>query len=315
MGASGAPAMASRPRRPDSTAAVGIFLLAAVAFGLAASFLAGPTHPFQASAPASAPFAGYLYFEAVALTILGGLIAWAVYRFANTLRRGTLPVPVHTMIMFLVMFGVAILFIALFHLVGGTAQSVAAANTTVQNNTPPPTPPNSGGGVGNFTGGAGVSLPGWVVYAGLGLAAVVVALFIVPAAVAARRPLPGGSEPRRPSHQEVRAAVTQALADLDAPSSISGNRRIIAAYAALLERFEERRPSGVDGRIETMTPRDVERVCVERLQVARTTASELTVLFEEARYSRHEMGEGDVERARSALRRALSDLDRPVRLG
>ncbi len=308
--------MAPAARRPPPSAALGIFLLAAVAFGLAASFLAGPAQTFVATAPsASSAPGGILYFQIAAVVIFLGIIAWFVARLALTLRQGTLPVPVHTMFLLLTMFGVAIGFVILFHLFGGgpLAVSNGSANHSV-GGTPPP-PGGSGPPVSNFTGPAGVNLPGWIVYGGLGVTAIFVVVLLFPYLLAARRVPSTPSASRSPSPDEVRAALRKALADLDAPATLGANRRIIAAYAALLERFEERRPHGVDGPVETMTPRDIERVCVERLQVAPTTARELTDLFEEARYSQHVMGEPEVERAREALRKALVDLGRSPRLG
>jgi hypothetical protein len=293
---------------------LGIFLVAAVAFGLAASFLAGPSTPFEAQAPPSPP-TNFLYVQIASAIILLALVGFVVFRIISTFRRGGLPIPVHTMVLFLTMFGVALVFLVLFHLVGGGA-TTAVANGTAKAGSPPPPPPNagpSGPAVGNFTGFGGVSIPGWVVYAGVIGAALVVVTVLVPYVIAARKEPIGALGTPRPTVEEVRAALQRAIDDLDAPS-VSANRRIIAAYAALLQRFEERRPRGVDGAVDTMTPRDVERVCIERLRVEPSTARELTGLFEEARYSTHPMEEPDVERARAALRRALTDLDRAPRL-
>lgn len=307
--------MASRGTRPAPTVAVGVFLLAAVAFGLAASFLAGPVAPVEVSAPpTSSPNAGFLGFELASVIILVGFVAWVVYRIALGVRRGTLPVPAHAVMLLLTMFAVAVLFVVLFHAVGGTAWATSnrTANVTGPGTTPPPITTTPGG---NLTGPAGITIPGWTLYAGFALAAVVVVVLALPYLVALRREPGDSGSSALPSKAEVRAALGQALADLDASTDVSANRRIIAAYASLLVRFEERRPSGVDGTLATMTPRDVEQVCVQRLRVGAGTAHELTGLFEEARYSHHPLGEEAVVRARTALRRALEEIDQGPRLG
>ncbi|MCI4330298.1 MAG: DUF4129 domain-containing protein [Thermoplasmata archaeon] len=307
--------MAARMRSLPPSAALGIFLLGAVAFGVAASFLAGASQPFEAQATAAMPV-GYAYLEVASAIVLFGIIARVVYGFVQAVHRGTLPIPGHTMALLLTMFGIALVFLLLFHLVGGGG-TAAQGNLTAPNHTQPPPPPTGGStsASGNFTGAGGVNLPGWVVYLGLGVTSILVVAVALPYLIAARREPPFPLPRTGPTPEEVRAAIRRALDDLDSPAPMSGNRRIIAAYAALLERFEERRPRGVDGAIETMTPRDIERVCVERLRVSPLTARELTDLFEEARYSKHQLTETDVERARRALRKALDDLERTPRLG
>ncbi|OLE56202.1 hypothetical protein AUF72_01285 [Euryarchaeota archaeon 13_1_20CM_2_64_92] len=50
-----------------------------------------------------------------------------------------------------------------------------------------------------------------------------------------------------------------------------------------------------------LTPRELERLAVERLQVSREASGTLTSLFEEARYSEHPLGDADRHRAIESL--------------
>ena len=60
---------------------------------------------------------------------------------------------------------------------------------------------------------------------------------------------------------------------------------------------------------EALTPRELERLAVDRLQVSREETGSLTSLFEEARYSEHALGEPDRARAIDCLGRIQAALE------
>ena len=60
---------------------------------------------------------------------------------------------------------------------------------------------------------------------------------------------------------------------------------------------------------EALTPRELERLAVDRLQVSREETGNLTSLFEEARYSEHALGEPDRARAMDCLGRIQAALE------
>jgi hypothetical protein len=60
---------------------------------------------------------------------------------------------------------------------------------------------------------------------------------------------------------------------------------------------------------ETLTPREIEDLAVNRLAVSQDSAESLTSLFEEARYSEHTLGHTDRDRAVQSLERIRADLE------
>jgi hypothetical protein len=93
--------------------------------------------------------------------------------------------------------------------------------------------------------------------------------------------------------------------DLDAIASADVRGKIVRLYADLLVGVG----AGIEG-LESRTAREIEAVCVGRLEVTAATARELTWLFEEARYSKHPMDAAAFRRARGALGALLVELQR-----
>lgn len=302
------PGYASRPPpRPRFSPAVAVFVLAAVAFGAAASLLAAPVVPPPPPVTgASAGTPGGVVIAIIEL-IAFLIIAVAGWRI-SLMMRDRVPYPRTALGGILIIFVVAIAFLVLLRVFGhgGGGSGVLA---------PPPTngsgtPPSSGGGP-NGTGTGlgqpieGTGIPQWVEYVAVLAAGVVAAVVIAPYLIASHRYREGlrrapGAVP------SARSTIGQALQGLDADPSADPRTRIIAAYARLLGRIEG---SAID--LSTLTPREIERECTFKLGVTPATSHELTTLFEEARYSPHPIGPKAVDRARSALQRALTDLDRP----
>jgi hypothetical protein len=217
----------------------------------------------------------------------------------------------------LILFGVAVLFVVLFHLLHpGIAP--AANNTTVMAGpgctpgTSPSCPLPPTGGSGGVPGS--VTHPPWyeayLVYILL-VVGVVAAVLVLPRLgadwFAARKTGAPATE-----IETAKRELAEALRRLSEGDGRDGPRaRIIRAYATLLEQVAPSLPD-----LTTATPREIEMAWERALHLRAETASELTRLFEEARYSQRAPLPADaVPRAEAALRRALAELEaRPRRV-
>ncbi|MFA5896178.1 MAG: DUF4129 domain-containing protein [Thermoplasmata archaeon] len=136
--------------------------------------------------------------------------------------------------------------------------------------------------------------------AAFGLSLVVLVWFLHLGSVL-RSPLP--PEPPRGPRKAAAEAVTATIQEIE----FGGDVR--AAILACFERFC--RLLGDRGIKEQapLTPRELESLAVRGLQVSEDSADALTSLFEEARYSRHPLGEADRDRAVESLQRIRSSLE------
>ncbi|MCI4367644.1 MAG: DUF4129 domain-containing protein [Thermoplasmata archaeon] len=286
-----------------------VFLIAAVAFGAAASLLAAPsTAPTYVLSGTSNSNSSGAVLQLGGLVIIGAVGAWLVYRVAKFT-----PMPGHTIALgtCLVIFLFCIGFLVAAHYVGG-APGAASRTQIGHNGTGGKGVPPGPGSIGNNGSGNGTgvpptwfSFPVWLPYAVLLGGVTVAVLVALPFAVAVMREREQKPPPLE-TRESIRSTITQAIRDLDAMASMDPRRRIIAVYAQLLARIDAGK-----GGLEALTAREIEVECTTRLRVTPATAHELTNLFEEARYSSHPMTEPSVERARAALNRALADLDAP----
>ena len=137
-------------------------------------------------------------------------------------------------------------------------------------------------------------------------AAVFVALYLY---VAASQGLPaildaaGGRKPERARRRfEAAGVVTRTLLDLEAGEDF--RTAVMACYQRMCSLLETR---GV-ARQEALTPREIEGRALAELGLSQGSVDDLTGLFEEARYSDHEIGPAQRDRARdclTAIRREL----------
>jgi hypothetical protein len=269
-------------------------LVAAVVLGLAATFLQAPSEtlaPNPARGPVSSSFA---VVGGVTIAIVFGLVGSLIFYRMVSDRAPRVPALYATV---LSIFLVSIAFLAVAHFVS------PGSNFGVENGTQPtnPTTPNATGPAtpGNATPTPiplAPGIPGWVGYVALGLAVLVVVALVVPGLL--RRADPA-SDPVAP----VRRSLEAALHQLSTKGATDARGTIIALYARLLEVV-----AAYLEQFDSATPREIERVCVQRFGVAPSHAGDLTRLFEEARYSSHPFGEEAVGRARTALEAALSDV-------
>jgi hypothetical protein len=291
-----------------------IFLLAALAIGAAATFIAAP-----AIAPASGGTSNLsastnsLIAGILALVTLGAFAAWIGVFVYGRVTGTSMGFPQRTLVFVLVVFLLLGVFLVLSHFANGSAiMPRGNPGNNSHPGSPPPSPgnpaaQNNSTGLGTFS-GWGVHLPGWWVYAALLAGGVVVGVFAIPFLLRAR---PNGpSSAGKEDLSTLRETITEAINRLREGTQRTPRELIVLTYARLLERVVV----GV-GNVSILTPREIEELCVERLRMRRGTATALTSLFEEARYSTHPMGIEAVTRAESALRVALADLDAGGPLG
>lgn len=228
------------------------------------------------------------FAEALVLFMLAGAVLMALR--ADRTRR--IPgVPATMMAVFLV----SLAFIVLVRLVVPVNFNTAVNGTRNSSSGTPP--PGSNVTLPNGTFGAlPFSPPSWIAYLGLGIAVLVAIVLLAPALQ--RRLNPPAPEPAPTA--EVRRSLESALRALAEENPTEARRIIIGLYARLLETVGPYLEN-----LDTATPREIERVCVDRFGIGSTPAGELTRLFEEARYSSHPFTESQVGRARRALETAL----------
>ncbi|MGI0131593.1 MAG: DUF4129 domain-containing protein [Thermoplasmata archaeon] len=289
--------------------AIALFVLSAVAFGAAASLLAAPVIPpppqVVTGATGTPGSTVVLGIELVGFVLIG-VAGWRIaVRLKDRVAYPNFAIAA-VLLVFIATIAIAILLREFGHGfagVGGSAPPPAANGTGS----------SSGGSGTNGTGnGFGVPLesggvPGWVEYLAILVGGLVVATVVTPFLIAAHRDREARGTGRGAT-PSARATIGLALEGLDADPDADPRSRIVAAYARLLSRIE-------DGPFDlaSLTPREIERECTVHLGVTPATSHELTLLFEEARYSPHPIPIASVERARASLTRALSDLDRHPR--
>lgn len=103
--------------------------------------------------------------------------------------------------------------------------------------------------------------------------------------------------------------LEQAVASLEAGDLGEARTRIISAYRALLSELEQQNVPG----LEHSTPREIEELMTSKLSLSTPSAHDLRLLFEEARYSEHPMGETQALAARQSLSQIIDQLkSRPL---
>jgi hypothetical protein len=296
-------------RRPSRVLVVA--LLVALAAGAAASLLIGSATapnapPYRASEVVLPPWLVTAGVVAAVLFFIGGL-------FYQRLRGGSVPLSGRTFVTFLVLFLVAILFLVTFQLLAGYVVSPAGSTQGTAppsgNSTGTPGSNNSGvnlSHVDNVTAFTIPGLPTWVPFALLVGVVVIVAVLALPAVRAYAEDRRASRFPRSPARVET-AEVLEALREAEAALETGTDPRsvVVRLYGELLDRLGR-----VVGGVEPETPEEIRTLHLVRLGIRPETATVLTRLFEEARYSSHPLGLEVAERARAAIREALADLDR-----
>ena len=288
-----------------------VVLAVALATGAAASLLLGAaTAPGAPAQPASELVVPATW---IADALLGLFALVAVVLVYRRLTEGAATLSSRAVITFLVVILLGIAFVAaaqFFHpggcpwCGGGTPGSA-----------PPPSGNNSTATGSNNTtfGGGGLVLlswhvPAWLEFVALAAATLLVAAVVMPFlgqwATARRLRAAGPQRPGSgPTAAEVRGAFARASRDLD--RGLDPREVIERLYADLLERL---------GRyvvqIDPSTPEEIRVQHLVRLGIRPEVATELTRLFEEARYSTHPLGPESADRAAEAMRRATADLER-----
>lgn len=272
--------------------------------------LAGPAAPFSPTAPTTnlrIPFSTVVFLFGV--VIVSFPLVWIGFLLLARYRGQTTPIPSRAVVMFLVVFLLAVGFIVLLRFAPGSGVPPSAVPPPGTNGTGGGTTPPGSGGTNNSTAPpfgpipfAGIEFPGWLLYVGLVAAAVVAIAVAVPFVGGLRTPIPASAG------DETAGRARKDFADaLDAlEENASGDPRdiIVGLYARLLRRLTR----SLD-HLETLAPREIERLCVERLGIRPGTARALTALFEEARYSGHVMPGTGVAAAREVFAQAIRDLD------
>ena len=288
-----------------------LILLIAIALGAAASLLIGAATS-QGATPGVATLVTIPSWL-LADTLLGaGLAVIGIllyYRFSGT----SLPIPGRMVVFGLVLFLLAILFVAAYHtiVVGGPAKTGSVSG-------------GNGNGTGNLTGGStnstgngtlvhgsggllwSPSLPPWlpfVIIVGVVLVVVAVAVPQVRRILEDRGSSGASRRPPPPSLAAVKGALEQA--ELELARGSDARTVILALYGAVLERL-----TTMVGSVDVETPEEIRSNHLLRLGIRARAAEELTRLFEEARYSSHPLDDTVAETARRAVRAALEDLSR-----
>lgn len=191
----------------------------------------------------------------------------------------------------LLAFGV---FVALVVLWPHVAQQFGSNETAGSN------PASGNGTMGALGGVAGIPLG--VFLAGSLLVAILILFHFLHLGEALRNlaPARGGTAPVR---AEAAATVDATIQELEIGADV--RTAILACYQRFCRLLGQR---GIVEQ-EPMTPREIEGLAVGRLGVAGDRAEALTSLFEEARYSVHELGDRERERALASLQALRADLE------
>lgn len=134
---------------------------------------------------------------------------------------------------------------------------------------------------------------------------IILSLVLVPLALyLVRRERRSDLGPPSEGPTELVHQLEQAVASLEAGDLSGARERIVSAYAALLK---ELKAEGVED-LELLTPREIEVLMETRLALSSPSAHDLRSLFEEARYSEHQMTEAQATAARRCLVEVLDQL-------
>lgn len=278
-----------------------VLLLCALAVGAAASIIvaARAAAPFAPSTTPELYISNGVVILFLAL-LFGGMIAALLHQ-----RMGSPSIipgrAIATMLM--VVLGL-VLFVVLYRYIQGsgytpTGSGNGSVPTGPGGSSGSPSGPSLGGGGGTFS---VLHVPSWTLFALVAVISVVVVAVVAPRV---RNYLIDRRERQvQPSEeQEVRQVLGRAAERLAAGSD--ARSVILELYAGLLARVAPLAPN-----IDPSTPEEIRTQHLIRLGIRPGAASELTRLFEEARYSSHPLGPEATERASRAIRTAEADLAR-----
>ena len=291
---------AVRRSRPAFSLSWVLILGIALAVGGAAALLTAAITAPTSSSPSPALLE--LSETAFQWILVAGVLGVAGFLIVDRLRQRTMPYPARILAVLLT----AIVLLTVFAVVGrglggGSLLPLSPVgpgsnDTSGSGNASP-----GANGTGSSTGFSPLhlSIPPWALFALVAVVALVgtaVALRMLRARERTRaaRPIP--------SDEEVREVLVQASAALDAdeePRTV-----LVRLYGLLLDRL-----TPIVGDTDRQTAEEIRRGHLMRLGIRPDTAQEITHLFEEARYSQHPIGPEEVARAKSAIRRAIEELD------
>ena len=266
-----------------------VLLVAAIAFNIA-NLDAGPETvpaPEGGTSPGSLLPFDSVYADALLLFFVGVFVGLALYlvftnrdRARRPVRRASWKELLSTILSLALIVALLLLWPRLAHLQPTNETADSTGGST---------------GTGNPTAWpASVGAPLGLFLAFSVLAAILALTYIL------RRGAAGGSRRegetvRSDDRREASRAVEATIAELELGADVRG------AILACFQRFC--RLLGARGITEqgALTPRELERIAVDRLHVAPDASATLTSLFEEARYSEHALQEADRSRAIDSL--------------
>lgn len=264
-----------------------ILLVAGLAFNLAYLDTGGeevPTAPTAGGTSATSTGVQAIDFvrSAGAVVLIGAVIIF-VYLFARQRKRrphGEMP-PATITDVIAGLLSMAMIIILLY-MWPSLAKQAAQGNETAA--------PASGGNATTLTTASGVPA-GFFLAAALLAALLVVAVILRPSFRHPMEPIPG----RRARRAKAAEAVAVAIQDLELGGDV--RETILDCFRRFCVILGQR---GVQNQ-EPMTPRELEELAVGTFLVPRTAAEDLTVVFEEARYSEHTLGDAERDRALRSL--------------
>ena len=277
-----------------------ILLVAGLTFNLAYLDTGGEQFPATPGSGTSNPGSEGILSSPLAQTIVAtllvaGAVLLIVFHFLNrrkgaSVKRVLRPTTWADIVGMLIAFGLMGMLLLLWPRI---ARSLNSARTTGAGN------PNATGNTSVLPTVAGIPL-GVFLAASVLVSLIAIALFFrVGGSLARRPPAAARRTPRRAAAQAVQAAIQEL--------ELGGDVReaILICYARFCALLGAR---GLEAQ-ESLTPREIETMAVQRLAVSGDSSDALTSLFEEARYSEHPLGDADRERAVRSLERIRLDLE------
>ncbi len=278
-----------------------ILVVAAVAFGVAAAFLVGPSPKLPHPPSVGGQLDISLPLWAAALLALLPVVVGFVGIFLRGRAEGSVSLPGWIVACALVGMMVLLVFV-LVSRGGSSGGSLYYVVYSPGNNTTGNTTNHTGHGVPIGPPGVGITIPAWAVWIAVG--GIVALVGAVGWAIAASRP--GRGIPRRPTaaaaDPETRAALAEAANELGQ----GGDPRtvVLRLYARLLARV-----GPMTGDLGPWTPEEIRVVRLAGIGLSGPSVEALTRLFEEARYSSHPMGPEAAARALRAIQRIEQEID------
>ena len=160
---------------------------------------------------------------------------------------------------------------------------------------------SSGGTSGNSTVETATEGPGAALYAVAGMGLLLISLIVVAVVRTMISPKPEKTESQT---EELMKKIDAAMKDLQKGGEVQ--EIIIRCYRQMCRILSKGSKMHGD---ESMTPREFERAVVSQTGIDERPVSELTSLFEEARYSTHPIDNSKRKQALSALRQVKSEME------